>query len=128
MSFTRLNKSELLDVASFFEVHVTEDNTKQEVIAALDEKEVSWNNYKKFFLREKEDPAATDITSELSNMVLLKMDRKNPTFEIFGRRFTQKQPFQVVSEDEAQEIIDATEDMGGGFRIASPAEARKYFG
>jgi len=127
MSFTRLKKSELLDVASFFEVHVTEDDTKDEILAALDEKEVSWNNYKKFYLREEADVEPTDM-SELSNMVLLKMERKNPTFDIFGKRFTQKQPFQVVSEDEAQEIIDATEDMGGGFRIASPAEARKYFG
>lgn len=127
MSFRSLKKSDLLDAALFFEVHVTDDDTKEEILAALDEKEISWNNYKKFYLRE-EDPQSTDISSELNNMVLLKMDRKNPTFDIFGRRFTQKQPFQVVSEDEAQEIIDATEDMGGGFRIASPSEARKYFG
>lgn len=128
MSFSRLKKEELVDAALFFDVYITEESTKPEIIAALEEKEISWSNYKKFMLKEDQSDDQQDASSEFNNMVLLKMDRQNPTFDILGRRFTKEQPFQLVSEDDAQDIIDATEDMGGGFRIASPAEAKKYFG
>lgn len=164
MSFKNLNKQKLLKAAEYFDVPVTEDDTKAEIIAALEENEVSWSNYKKFVepheleqdhqddngwnLSPVEDetsvsnsnayetktaakvdsvgPAAQAV--EFNKMVLLKMDRKNATFEILGRKFTREQPFQVMSENEAQDIINTAETMGGGFRIASPSEAKSYFG
>lgn len=168
MSFKNLNKAELLKAAEYFDVEVTEDNTKQEIIAALEESEISWSNYKKFVGSEENAKAAddenrwyddggelpkADLTSvvnsnayettpeakvnsetpasqavQFNKMVLLKMERKNGTFEILGRKFTREQPFQVMTEDEAQAIIDAASTMGGGFRIATPSEAKSYFG
>jgi hypothetical protein len=161
MSFRNLNKGELLKAAQYFDVDVTENNTRQEIVAALEESEVSWSNYKKFVDNDDEGrwndnggsqtsedktsvpnsnayettPAAK-VDSEgpasqavhFDKMVLVKMERKNGTFEIMGRKFTRQQPFQVMSENEAQNIIDAAESMGGGFRIATPAEAKSYFG
>ena len=55
--------------------------------------------------------------------VLVKMERKNPTFQTFGITFTREHPYAVVNEDLAQKIID-TED---GFRLASPSEARAFY-
>jgi hypothetical protein len=154
MSFKNLNKEELLKAAGCFDVYVTEDNTKAEIIAALEESEISWSNYKKF-VEKNEEPIGSveDDTSlpnrnayetkpeakvyaqgpaaqavEFNKMVLVKMERKNGTFEILGRKFTRDQPFQVMSENEAQDIIDTAATMGGGFRIATPAEAKSYFG
>jgi hypothetical protein len=141
MSFRNLNKPQLLKAAEYFDVNVTDDNTKPEIIAALEEKEVSWSNYKKFVEPQESDenrwydnggsvgPEETSSAEvQFGKMVLLKMERKNATFEIFGRKFTRDQPFQVMSETEAQEIIDAAASMGGGFRIANPSEAKSYFG
>jgi len=132
MSFKNLNKAELLKVAKFFDVDVTEDNTRPEILAALEESNVSWANYKKFVEPEQEtEESFSEPTTEtvgFNKMVLIKMERKNPTFEILGHKFTKDQPFQVVSESEAQDIIDAAEALGGGFRIATPAEAKSYFG
>lgn len=133
MSFSTLNKPELKYAAEFFDVPHTDKDTKPELIAALEEANISWSNYKKFVEsdgKQVEEPKEEVKTEqvEFNNTVLLKMDRQNPTFEILGRRFTKQQPFQAMTPDEAQDIIDAAEGIGGGFRIATPNEARKFFG
>lgn len=140
MSFKNLKHKDLLYAAEFFDVQgVTEESTRAEIIAGLEENNISWANYKKFVevngqevvgengdvINEEKSQAAPIV---FSDDVLLKMDRQNPTFEILGYRFTKKQPFLVLTADEAQKVIDAAESLGGGFRIASPAEARSYFG
>jgi hypothetical protein len=132
MSFTSLKKEELIYAADFANIELTENATKAEIIAALEEAGFTWNNYKKFVQADggqvEEDSPVAEANIQFDQMVLLKMDRKNPTFEILGRRFTSRQPFQVMTADEAQQIIDLVEPMGGGFRIATPAEAKNYFG
>jgi len=141
MSFTTLNKKELLRAVERFEVPgVSDENTRAEIIAALDEAEVSWSNYKKFVESKEVDPEevgtadeenvaeAPKATDKFSEMVLLKMTRANGTFEINGHRFTKAQPFKLLSAGEAQDIIDVADRIGGGFRIASPAEAQSFFG
>lgn len=135
MSFSNLRKEQLLYAAEFASVQVSDKNTKPEIIAALEEAGFTWSNYEKFINAEERKPGETlDVKNvestavQFNQMVLLKMERKNPTFELLGRRFTSRQPFQVMSADEAQAIIDAAEPMGGGFRIATPAEAKSYFG
>lgn len=129
MSFNTLNKEQLLYAAEFADLDVSNDNTKAEIIAALEEIGFTWNNYKKFIQQDEVAEKASEPTNvRFDQMVLLKMDRKNPTFDILGRRFTKLQPFQVMTADEAQEIIDAVEPIGGGFRIANPSEAKSFFG
>jgi|ERR1044072_3203571 hypothetical protein len=157
MSFVKLNKKELLQAAAFFGIdEFTESNTKPEIIAGLDEDEnATWDNYKKFHEAKKnneevpdhdpdeevepgvhapdepaEEPFSEPATEavQFDRQVLLRMDRKNPTYEILGYKFTKDQPFHVMSEDDAQQIIDLSMLEGGGFRIATPAEARSYFG
>jgi hypothetical protein len=152
MSFKNLNKEKLLQAAEFVNLDVTEDNTKAEIITAIEESGFTWSNYQKFIAADNrvpgealnqgphheaprqgtaDQPFATpsaQAATQFNQMVLLKMERQNGTFEILGNRFTKTQPFQVMSADEAQEIIDAAEKMGGGFRIATPAEAKSYFG
>lgn len=135
MSFASLKKDELKYAAEFFDVPHGPNDTKPELIAALEEKEITWANYKKFVAAdgnpvEEDKPEEPPVDEKIvfNDTVLLKMDRQNPTFEILGRRFTKQQPFQVMSADEAQKIIDASEGIGGGFRIASPAEAKRFFG
>jgi hypothetical protein len=167
MSFQHLNKPELLKAAELFEVPVTEDDTKAQILAAFEEKEVSWKNYKKFVEDQKEEsdpedseeylfeedrpgyndeeerwydnggslPRAELYTNESEEevsfeekYVLIKMERGNPTYEILGERFTRAQPFRVVTEEQAQRIFDAAALEGGGFRIATPAEAKSFFG
>jgi hypothetical protein len=144
MSFRNLKHEELVKAVKYFEVPgAGEDNTRLELIAALEEADVSWSNYKKFVADDAGDPtheverqgteeqpfaepAAQAV--EFSPTVLVKMERKNPTYDILGRRFTQKHPYQVMTEAEAQELIDVAETEGGGFRIANPSEAKSYFG
>lgn len=148
MSFKNLNKEKLLGAAEFASVDVTEENNKAEIIAALEEAGFSWSNYQKFVgaderipgeaKRQAEAPrqeVASDAHAELASqaiqfdqLVLIKMERQNPTFDILGHRFTKQQPFKALSVDEAQRIIDTAASLGGGFRIATPAEAKEYFG
>ena len=137
MSFKNLKLEQLRYAAEFFDVPVEENETKAQIIAALEEANISWSNYKKFAeangekVEDDTEEKAVRVTKPEVNFnetVLLKMDRQNPTFEILGRKFTKTQPFQVMSADDAQKIIDAASEIGGGFRIATPAEARSYFG
>lgn len=156
MSFRNLNKEKLLYAAEFAGVNVNDENTKAEIIAALEEAGFSWSNYQKFVEAEDrvageslkqaeasqrphyeetrqgtaEEPFATPAAQavQFNENVLLKMERQNGTFDILGYRFTKKQPFIVMSADEAQKVIDIASTMGGGFRIATPKEAKEYFG
>jgi hypothetical protein len=57
-------------------------------------------------------------------MVLVKMTRRNWSYQTRGYYFTRDHPFQLVAEDDADYLVE--ED--GGFQIASPKEAREYYG
>ena len=150
MSFKTLNKAQLLEAAYYFDLPgITGNEKNAELVTALEEAEISWNNYQKF-VAEKEGSVQYDDGGQLSEgadavndsdeseevvklddevpSVLVKMDRQNPTYQIMGKEFTKAQPFQLVTEKEAQDIIDASQADGGGFRIATPAEARSFFG
>lgn len=125
MSFGQFNKAKLLEVAKYFEVtDVSEDNTKLEIETSIKEAGISWAAFKKFEAEQEEQATSKDsINLFTDSRVLLKMDRQNPSFETHGHTFTKKNPFVVLSADEAQEIID----MYDGFRLATPAEARSFY-
>lgn len=153
MSFESLNKDELTKVAEFFNKDVVaadEDKgpTKKELIAALASDDgsepVSWDDYKDIYLKADDESESEDSTDEEQSkddaetadepepvsddvsdgeMVLIKMDRKNGTFETHGMRFSKDHPYRSVPADVAEEIVEKVP----GFRMALPSEVRDYY-
>lgn len=78
---------------------------------------------------EEEEPEARIITAELpkykpKDKLLIKMDRKNPLFEVRGHRFTQENPYALMSPEDADYVL-RFED---GFRQALPSELQEFYG
>lgn len=123
MSLNSLNKEELTKLAAKADVELDGDETKNQMIAKLKENNVGYEFYKKAFLEE--DTEESEETSALfkTSDVLIKMERKNPTFQAYGITFTREHPYAIVNEFTAQQIIDSFE----GFRLASPAEAKAFY-
>lgn len=55
---------------------------------------------------------------------LIKMVRANPLYEVRGHRFTQDNPFALVSPADAEYLL--TKETG--FRQATPSELQQYYG
>jgi hypothetical protein len=125
-SFGQMNKAELIAVAERFEVDITACTTNKEIENKIIDAGITWAAYRKFVAEVEEANQPQENTSDLfvDSTVLLKMDRQNPTFEAYGHMFTKKHPFAVMAAEDAQRIIDNFE----GFRIASPAEAKSFYG
>ena len=82
------------------------------------------------------DPAKSEVrvrtrTKEVSSQVndnwLVFMERENPSFQFKGDKtykFTQENPFQVMSANDANRITAEEE----GFAIATPAQAQAFYG
>lgn len=132
MSFETLKKEDLLKLADDFGTDVKPSDTKAVIIAALNEDGVTW-----------EQAAALDKTVAEADVILkaekkiedeeakanapkalLRMSRANPTYEVRGYRFTKDHPFGLVTEEDAEFIVDNVE----GFRYATPKEAQAYYG
>lgn len=56
--------------------------------------------------------------------VLVRMTRKNSTYEIRGYRFTQQHPYAMVAEEDAEFMIRKI----GGFRPATGREIKEFYG
>jgi hypothetical protein len=56
--------------------------------------------------------------------VLVKMERENYTYEIYGHMFTKEHPYIAMSSEDAQLIFDHDPR---GFRIATPNEVKEYY-
>lgn len=131
MIFENLNKTELRAVAEEFGVEFGEGFKKKDMINAIQEDGVTWDMYKQAFPDDEEDepvqetaPVTAPVkTAKATDQVLMKMVRRNPTYEIRGHKFTRKHPFALVSSDDANYIIEHIE----GFRIASPREAEEFY-
>lgn len=145
MSFSTLKVEDLKKVAEFFVVDVEaadEDKgpTKKELLAALSagDDPVTWDQYKEIYLPaveagndkpvEDEDddvepaPAPVDKYAD-SEKVLIKYERKNPTFEILDFTFTTRHPFASVPAEVAEHLVRNVE----GFRLALPSELKDYY-
>jgi hypothetical protein len=131
--FMTLTKSELLKVALGYGAEVEEGWTKKEITDELEGLGVTWQDHLQFVKMAEEakdldiedafnDDPPEDVPS--GERVLLRMTRKNPTFEIRGGKFTRERPFAFVSEDDAQWILDNEE----GFRPATPKEVKEFYG
>lgn len=113
---------------------------------------VSWDDYKEVYLEsdvkkaedraaaaeeekraaaeaDPDEPVDEDVAGEPvveedeSNHVLIKMDRKNGTYETHGLRFTKDHPYKSVPEETAEAILKAET----GFRLALPSEVKDYY-
>lgn len=118
MSFINMNKEELHKAAKNLDVEVSDQDSNKQIVDKLKETNVSYATYRKLYL-EGDQPEEF-----VAAPVLIKMDRKNPSFEAFGYMFTQEHPFVAMSEEEAQKISDAFE----GFRLATFSESKKFYG
>lgn len=137
MSFETMKASELKEVAESFGVDLEEAKTKGEIIAALAEEGVTFDMYKQFSEAEKgdvedvidEDPFVAEPVKPApkgkpsKNNVLVKMERKNYSYQTFGYTFTAEHPYVAVPEKDAQLIFD-NED---GFRMATPREVQEFY-
>ncbi len=123
-SLKQLNKAELLKLVAKFEVNVDPTSTNSDIITALEIEGIDYKTYKKFVLENDEDEELDAKEMFDGKPVLIKMERQNGTFETHDLLFTREHPYQLVNEDTAQKIIDAHE----GFRLASPTEAKTYYG
>lgn len=60
---------------------------------------------------------------EQEEEILIRMVRRNPRYETAGFKFLKDHPFQVVPVSVADHLIENV----GGFRVASPAEAKDFY-
>ena len=130
MSFDTLKVEDLRAIADSFGVDLEGAKTKAEIVAALAEEGVSYDTYKNFAESEKEEveepPAVKNKKSAAKSnetTVLVKMERKNPTYETYGYVFTATHPFVAIPESIAQDIFD----FEAGFRMATPREVQEYY-
>lgn len=127
MSFSKFKIGELRQIAESFGVEIPAKTTKEGIILLFEEEGISYDMYEKFSGAEKEDieddslPAPSlEVTQ---NSILVKMDRRNPSYQVGRYTFTQQHPFMVMTEDDAQRIFDTE----SGFRVATPREAQEYY-
>jgi len=103
---------------------------RQEAIEAAAEKakaeedekaaKASTSNEKEESSNSEDKPAA----AEQEELTLVRYERKNPTYEIHGHRFTKAHPFSSVPVSIAERLI---KDDPHGFRLALPSEAADYY-
>lgn len=125
MSFQAMNKTELHEVIEQVGgVEVEKDATKAELLLSLQEAGITYGAYRKLYdpetAEEREEAAAQH---EANKKLLVKMTRKNPTFEFRGYRFTKVNPFEVMTEEDFQDLLDFYD----GFHLATPAEAKSFY-
>jgi hypothetical protein len=70
-----------------------------------------------------EDAEENAPVEDEADLVLVRMVRANNTYQIRGYTFTMEHPYALVSEKDADYLIE----VDRGFRMASPAEARSYY-
>ena len=138
MAYTGLNKEQLLELAAERELDVSEDNNKNEIVAALEayddaneqpEDETTTEN-----VVEDEDgdgendenvstqPEPDETVAETENKVLARFVGANPSYTIAGKTFSPTKPFAVVTEDVFEKLPHKL------FRRASKAEVEQFYG
>lgn len=131
MSFEGLKINELKSVADSFGVELGTARSKKQIVEALEEEGVTYDLYSSFQNAEHEESSieAEIVTtnppprSSTDDVVLVKMERTNPTYQTAGFTFTRDHPFVPMTSFQAQMIFD----MEHGFRLATPREIQEYY-
>jgi hypothetical protein len=128
MSFDTLKIAELKKVADSFGVDLPEKVNKQQAISALEEEGITYEMYAKFSTSEKDELDVPEepkkkVVLKKENAILVKMDKANPSYTIYGYSFTHDHPFVAMPESDAQKIFDTEQ----GFRPATPREAQEFY-
>lgn len=143
MSFAKMEKKDLLQVAETFGVEVDGRWGEQRIVAEILNDGIDWAMWEDAqksvdpdlieqnleVLQEEEEekpeiPADTTQKFKSKNSVeLLKMERWNPSFSILGYEFTREHPFVLMKPEDATWIMSHEE----GFRIATPQEAEAFY-
>lgn len=134
-------KEELLAYAEQFGTEVRATISKKDLVTRLEEDGISVEFIAGYAVAEEEEPtpeelglhpaapgelaqtAKPTVVEEDDDPVLVKMTRRNGTYEVRGYRFTAEHPFALVKEDDADYLIETVT----GFRMASPKEAREFY-
>jgi hypothetical protein len=128
MSFDTFKVKELREIADSFAVDIPAKVTKQELIMLLQEEGVNFDTYQKFYESEKVEVDSVREADPRNaykdqNVILVKMNRSNPTYEWRGFVFTYQNPFLPMPEMAAQALFDEAE----GFVLASPREVQEFY-
>lgn len=133
-------KDELLAVAEQFGTDVKHSISKKDLVERLEEDGITVELIKGFKPDTEEElkeqglhPLAegeleqtapeTVIEEEEENLVLVKMTRPNGTYQTRGYTFKRLHPYGLVREEDADFLVE----HDGGFRMATPKEAREYY-
>jgi hypothetical protein len=131
-------KAELLAYAEEFGTEAKPTLNKADIVALLEEDGISVD-----FIAEQEkaraeeepeidaafidntelEPVAPAAADDDEDVVLVRMVRANPTYEIRGHVFRSTHPYALVKESDADYLIEEH----GGFRMASPKEVREFY-
>lgn len=135
--FHKFTNPELEAIAEQFAVEIKPQTKKADIIKALETDGVTYELYESLRVEPEEDAAVEAPEFAEAPLVLedaepveeepeqiVKMTRKNWTYEIRGYRFTQQHPYALVKEDDADYLIE----VDGGFRPATPKEIREFYG
>lgn len=130
-----LTKDELGAAADQFGVEVKRSMSKADLVQRLAEDGVTLSlitGFKTVDDDDAEEDAEEEIAPEApvvdeddddENLVLVRMIRANNTYQIRGYTFKLSHPFALVKEEDADYLIE----HDGGFRMASPKEAREFY-
>lgn len=128
MSLQSLKVSELKTVAEEYGVDIEGAKNKQEILAILAEEGVTDELLDNLAQVEKEElkPLKSSqiiIDDYDGETALVKMERKNKSYETHGFEFTQADPFVSMPMFVAVEIFKHEE----GFRLATPVEVKEFY-
>jgi hypothetical protein len=136
MSLEDYTKEELLAFGEQFGVEVKKTMNKSAIVEAFNEDGVTAELIEVERARQEEaapveefeEPVVEaaveeDDDEDDEDLVLVRMIRANATYEVRGYVFRSSHPFALVKEEDADYLIEHE----GGFRMASPKEAREFY-
>lgn len=138
-NFNELNVPTLKAVAAQFSVDLETGMKKADILKELSEMGVTAQMYNALLVDTEDEPEAPVELAPLDDTPLeeeekepevdeessqvLKMTRKNGTYEIRGYKFTRQHPYAIVNDEDAEFLIET-----GGFRPASKKEIQEFYG
>lgn len=148
--FAQVSKEQLVDFGAWGGTDLDQKMTKSEMLSKLEEDGLDGDAFKRMLAETKaaeeaeeearqhaelqadmiraepEEPEEEEFEGipEDDNSVLVRMTRKNSTYEIRGYRFTQQHPYAMVADEDAEFMIRKI----GGFRPATGREIKEFYG